>query len=683
MALPAILCAGLLVGCGAEPPAEEHVRVLAQTVKMAEFASATSITGDIQARVQADQSFRVGGKIVERLVDVGDHVAAGQVLARLDPQDQRSNVENAQAAVAAQQAQSKLADLNYQRQKALLPKGYTSQSEYDQALASVRSAQSSLKAAQAQLANARDLLSYTELRASDAGVITARQAEVGQVVQATVPIFTLARDGERDAVFNVYESLFSHDVDGQRITVSLLGKPEVTASGKVREITPTVDERSGTLKVKVGLDSVPAEMSLGSVVNASVAAPAEHSVVLPWSALSKVGEQPAVWLLDQQGKARLQPVRVARYASEKVVIDGGLEAGQTVVTVGGQLLHPGQVVEVAQPPQPAPPRPVLTVTVKTLKNDDLGRFAGSIQARYESVLGFRTNGRIASRLFDVGDFVGKGALLATLDPTDQQNQLRASQGDLASAEAQLIDAQANARRQEELFARSVTAQARLDDARTRLKTSQASFDQAKAAVQQARDQLSYTRLVTDFDGVITTWHAEAGQVVSAGQAVVTLARPEVREAVFDLPTEVAESLPADARFLVSAQLDPQARTTGSIRELGPQADASTRTRRVRLSLAQTPEAFRLGSTIQVQLSSAGSVRSVLPASVLLERDGKTQVWVVDGKQSSVALREVQVLSRDERQVVIGQGLADGDRVVRAGVNSLKPGQKIKLDEDAR
>ncbi|MBF2983742.1 triclosan efflux RND transporter adaptor protein TriB, partial [Pseudomonas aeruginosa] len=173
-------------------------------------------------------------------------------------------------------------------------------------------------------------------------------------------------------------------------------------------------------------------------------------------------------------------------------------------------------------PPPAPPRPVLTVTVKTLKNDDLGRFAGSIQARYESVLGFRTNGRIASRLFDVGDFVGKGALLATLDPTDQQNQLRASQGDLASAEAQLIDAQANARRQEELFARSVTAQARLDDARTRLKTSQASFDQAKAAVQQARDQLSYTRLVTDFDGVITTWHAEAGQVVSAGQAVVTL-----------------------------------------------------------------------------------------------------------------------------------------------------------------
>ena len=88
-------------------------------------------------------------------------------------------------------------------------------------------------------------------------------------------------------------------------------------------------------------------------------------------------------------------------------------------------------------PPPAPPRPVLTVTVKTLKNDDLGRFAGSIQARYESVLGFRTNGRIASRLFDVGDFVGKGALLATLDPTDQQNQLRASQGDLASAEAQL------------------------------------------------------------------------------------------------------------------------------------------------------------------------------------------------------------------------------------------------------
>lgn len=222
-------------------------------------------------------------------------------------------------------------------------------------------------------------------------------------------------------------------------------------------------------------------------------------------------------------------------------------------------------------PPPAPPRPVLTVTVKTLKNDDLGRFAGSIQARYESVLGFRTNGRIASRLFDVGDFVGKGALLATLDPTDQQNQLRASQGDLASAEAQLIDAQANARRQEELFARSVTAQARLDDARTRLKTSQASFDQAKAAVQQARDQLSYTRLVTDFDGVITTWHAEAGQVVSAGQAVVTLARPEVREAVFDLPTEVAE--PAGRRALPGQR---PARPAGQDHRQHPRAGSAGR-----------------------------------------------------------------------------------------------------------
>ncbi|MGV8783701.1 hypothetical protein ACV35H_33940, partial [Pseudomonas aeruginosa] len=116
--------------------------------------------------------------------------------------------------------------------------------------------------------------------------------------------------------------------------------------------TPTVDERSGTLKVKVGLDSVPAEMSLGSVVNACVAAPAEHSVVLPWSAMYKAGEQPAVRLLDQQGKARLQPARVARYASDKVVIARGLEAGQTVLTVRGPLLHPGQLVDLAQPPQP-------------------------------------------------------------------------------------------------------------------------------------------------------------------------------------------------------------------------------------------------------------------------------------------------------------------------------------------
>ena len=208
-------------------------------------------------------------------------------------------------------------------------------------------------------------------------------------------------------------------------------------------------------------------------------------------------------------------------------------------------------------PAPEPVRPVLSIEVKAEDQENLGRFAGTIQARYESNLGFRVPGRIARRAVDVGAEVQQGALLAVLDPTDQQNQLRAAQGDLARVQAQWINAQANARRQQELFNRGVGAQAQLDIAQTDLKTTQASLDQARASVNQAKDQLNYAELRTDHAGIVTAWNAEAGQVVSAGQQVVTLARPDIKEAVIDLPAGLAERLPPDVVFLVAGQMDPR------------------------------------------------------------------------------------------------------------------------------
>jgi RND family efflux transporter MFP subunit len=194
-------------------------------------------------------------------------------------------------------------------------------------------------------------------------------------------------------------------------------------------------------------------------------------------------------------------------------------------------------------PPPEPVRPVLSIKVEALSEETLGRFAGSIQARYESNTGFRVGGRIASRNVDVGAEVEKGTLLATLDPSDQQNQLRSAQGDLAKIEAQLINAQANARRQQALFDRGVGAQAQLDIANTDLKTTQASLDQARAAVNQSKDQLGYTELRSDHKAVVTAWNAEAGQVVTAGQQVVTLAQPDIKEAVIDLPDTLVDQIP--------------------------------------------------------------------------------------------------------------------------------------------
>ena len=340
-----------LTACSKEGPQEPLApRVYVQQVSTRELAPPIQLSGDIQARVETQLSFRVGGKIIERKVDVGDHVQAHQVLARLDPKDLKIQVETAQAGVNAQQAQVVQTRAAFIRQQKLLPKGYTSQSEYDAANAAQLSAKSALAAAQAQLANAREQLSYADLEAEAPGVITARQAEVGQVVQATMPIYTLARDGARDAVFNVYESLFIEPPKDPTVQVTLLSNPAITVNGQIREITPTVSAQSGTLQIKVQLDALPKGMDLGSIVTVNVTPHPSPSIELPWSALTKDVSEPAVWITDAQNNVRLQRVKVGRYLTGSVIVSEGLKDGENVVVAGGQLLHPGMKVEVVPLP---------------------------------------------------------------------------------------------------------------------------------------------------------------------------------------------------------------------------------------------------------------------------------------------------------------------------------------------
>ncbi|WP_416466270.1 efflux RND transporter periplasmic adaptor subunit [Pseudomonas sp. LFS044] len=335
----------MLTGCGKQETPETLPRVGVLQVQPTDFAARVTLTGDVQARVQTDLSFRVGGKIISRSVDVGDHVKANQVLARLDPKDLQNNVDSAKAEVFAAQARVTQTAAAFVRQQKLLPKGYTSQSEYDAAEAALRSNQSALKAAQAQLANAKEQLSYTALVSEADGVITERQAEVGQVVQATQPIFGLARDGDRDAVFNVYESLLVAPPSDAGVIVSLLDDPKVQAQGFVREVTPTVSAQSGTVQVKVALRNVPPAMQLGSPVTATANAQGRPSIELPWSALTKEVHAPAVWVVGEGDKVELRKVQVTRYLTGKIVVAQGLKGGETVVVSGGQLLHPGMQVE--------------------------------------------------------------------------------------------------------------------------------------------------------------------------------------------------------------------------------------------------------------------------------------------------------------------------------------------------
>ena len=174
----------------------------------------------------------------------------------------------------------------YERQKALLAQGFTTKREHDQAQEAFRTAQAALDTARAQLGTARDHLSDTVLRAGVPGVITARKAETGQVVQAAQTVFSIAQDGPRDAVFHVYESIFTHELANPAIALTLVSDPAVKAKGTVREISPTVDRATGTVRAKVGIEHPPAAMTLGAAVVGEGRFQPRKLVVIPWSALS-------------------------------------------------------------------------------------------------------------------------------------------------------------------------------------------------------------------------------------------------------------------------------------------------------------------------------------------------------------------------------------------------------------
>jgi membrane fusion protein, multidrug efflux system len=326
-------------------PAERATLVKTALVQPHDRRSAVSLTGEVQARFNADLSFRVSGRVIARLADVGTHVNAGDLLARLDPAEQQADFDAAAAALAAAEAQLRVAQATFDRQSSLLSSGFTTRVAYDNALEQLRTAHSTLDFAKAELGRAREGLGDTELRARAAGVITARSLEIGQVVQAAQPVFTLAQDGERDAVFDVPETIFFGEVDHASVSLSLVSDSGVAGAGSVREISPAVNPKSSTVRVKVAIENPPAEMSLGSAVTGTVAVKAAAEIAVPWTALSASGSKPAVWVVDPKTRtAWLKPVTVGGYEARSVQITEGLNPGDRVVTDGGKLLSSGEPV---------------------------------------------------------------------------------------------------------------------------------------------------------------------------------------------------------------------------------------------------------------------------------------------------------------------------------------------------
>ena len=327
---------------------------------------------------------------------------------------------------------------------------------------------------------------------------------------------------------------------------------------------------------------------------------------------------------------------------------------------------------------PATPiRPVLSVIVAPEAADETG-FAGTVEARYESVLSFRVLGRIIARDVNVGDKVEKGARLAALDPTPFQLALRDAEAALERTEAHRQQAKQDAARQRQLFSDGVSAKAEFEAAQHELENAEAATAAAQANVRLAREHLGYAELRAEFDGVIATTKAQVGQVVQPGQAVVKVVRPEEREAVVDVPDHIAANLRPGTGFLISSEAEPAAQVKGQVREIAPQADAATRTRRVRIALVNPPLNFRLGTIVKAVAGTTIGAEIELPSSALLERDGKTFVWVVDPAPSKASMREVKLGGREADSFRVVEGLAPGTRVLTAGVHSLSPNQVVKI-----
>ncbi|WP_428030902.1 efflux RND transporter periplasmic adaptor subunit [Ancylobacter sp.] len=347
MAAVALGSSLLLSGCGQEAEVEAQkprpVRVV--TVEKGTGGQVASFTGEVLAQDEASLAFRVSGRMIERSANVGDQVKAGQVVARLDPQNALNALRSAQAALAAAESQLVTAANTFDRQDRLLVNGFTTQANHDAARTALQAAQSDVDNAEAQLKIAQDNVSYTDLVADAPGTVTARGAEPGEVVQAGQMILQLARQGGRDAVFDVPANILRAAPADPVITITLSDDPGVTATGRVREVAPQADPVTRTFRVRVGLDNPPAAMRLGSTVIGRVELGTDAAIEIPASALTAVNERPAVWVVDPATETvTLRNIEVRRFSQASVAVDAGLSPGEVVVTAGVQALHPGQQV---------------------------------------------------------------------------------------------------------------------------------------------------------------------------------------------------------------------------------------------------------------------------------------------------------------------------------------------------
>ena len=322
-------------------------------------------------------------------------------------------------------------------------------------------------------------------------------------------------------------------------------------------------------------------------------------------------------------------------------------------------------------------RPVRAIKAVADNADITAEFSGEVRPRIESKLGFRGGGKIISRKVDVGTAVKRGQVLMQLDPQDLALAQTQAKAGLSAAESNRDLAKAEFKRYQELREKNFVAAAVLESKETAYKAAQSTYEQALAAFKGQSNQAAYTTLVSDVDGVVTSIDVETGQVVAAGASVMRVAQSGEMDVVVGIPEDKVNTIRAIKDIRVRLWVNPNENIAATLRELSPIADPVTRTYTAKLALPSTTKNIKLGMTSAVSFVAKNSSAMIrLPLTALFQEKNATYVWIVES--GAVKLLPVQLGGSSGQDVLLAEGVTVGQTVVTAGVNLLKPGQKVTI-----
>ncbi len=327
-------------------------------------------------------------------------------------------------------------------------------------------------------------------------------------------------------------------------------------------------------------------------------------------------------------------------------------------------------------------RPVKVVEIAKADTTRALQYSGAVKARTEMNLGFRVAGKVVERLVDIGDRVDPGDILARIDATDYALAVKTAEANLAAAEKQVETVRMTQGRAEALFGKKFASQAQVDEARLGYQQALAARDAAASSLRQASNQVGYTELKADREGIVTAVSADTGQVVGVGTPVVAVAVDGEKEIQIAVPeTDIAHFKPGQP-VEVGFWTDDQLRLAGKVREVAGSADPQSRTFSVRVSLAEDPRVLLgMTATVEARVATRRALASI-PLEAMAEKDGKTIVWVADRDSSTVHARPIVVTDFASDGVHVAEGLQPGDLVVAAGTQFMSENLKVKLPDIA-